>query len=234
MTFAEITGDLDTEARFDVLLRLAETFSKQPRALWGYSSVEIETARQTMPAITQGRVGTRLPAALLRWYETVGRVPELTASQNRLHAPDKLELRDGVVIIYTENQGCAFWGIRVDDLAHDDPPVVYTESEGWHDEADELSRFALTVGLSELCLSDGGFYCAGMMDDAAIARMHAALRVVPVQTLQWPSPDRDALFLADDTVLILVESEFFFALGVRSDIKIYLDGLVDPGRIDWT
>jgi hypothetical protein len=49
----------------------------------------------------------------------------------RLHAPRDRRLRDDVVIIYTENQGCAFWGIRIADLALTDPPVtIYVVGEG--------------------------------------------------------------------------------------------------------
>jgi hypothetical protein len=108
------------------------------------------------------------------------------------------------------------------------------EGNCWHVEADELSGFALTVGLSELCLSGSGFSCAGMMDDAANTALHSALRLVPVQTLRWPSRGRDAYFLADDDVLVLVASEFFFALSARSNIQGLLDGLAAPGRIEWT
>jgi hypothetical protein len=234
MTFARITEDSDADARFDMLLRLAETFSKTPRERWGYSRAEIDAARFAMPRVTLGLVGPCLPAALARWYETVGRVPELTTSQNRLHAPLDVWLKNDLVVIYTENQGCAFWGIRVSDLGHDDPPIICMEEESCHVEAKELSRFALRVGLSELCLSASAFFCGGSMDDAAIAAFHSALRPVPVSTLSWPSLGRHACFLCADDVLVLVESEFFFALGTRSNIKDYLGELAAPGHIDWT
>ncbi len=129
--FAHITEHMTAAERFDALLALAEKFSAHPRAAWGYAPAEIEAACQAVPALSVGLFGPHLPAALKRWYETVGRVPELTASQNRLHPPHKLELRDDVIVLYTENQGCAVWGIRVWDLGEDDPPVVWwDESSG--------------------------------------------------------------------------------------------------------
>ena len=234
MTFAKFKADLLAGETFNVLLGLAAQFSDFPRESWGYSQWEVDRARQTIPVHTKGLAGPVIPAALARWYETVGRARELTASQNRLHAPHQIELRDNVVIVYTENQSCAFWGIRVQDLTLADPPVIYTEGNSWHVEADSISRFALTVGLSELCLSGSKSWCSGYADDTAIGALHAKLDLLPVPPLRWPTPKRQALFLADDKVLILMESEFFFAVSLDASIQDHLCGLAAPGRVEWT
>jgi hypothetical protein len=217
---------------FDVLLQLAEEFSDLPRNSWGYSQEEINRTRQAMPTLSKGLVGPYLPAALARWYETIGRVPQLTAMQNRLHAPHDLHLRDDAVIIYSENQDCALWGIRIADVTLTDPPVaIYVVGEGWDTEVDRLSRFALTVGFSEVCFCGNRFFCAGMADDVAIGSLRSKLRLLPVQTLRWPTPDRQAFFLADDDVLILMEEEFFFAVGIHDDIESHLRELAAPGHL---
>lgn len=234
MTPAKFRADLLAGQPFNVLLKLAARFSDLPRESWGFSYAEIDQLRQTISAHTKGLVEPAIPDALARWYETVGRVRELTASQNRLSAPHEIELRDNVVIIYTENQWCAFWGIRVQDLPLADPPVIYTDGNGWHAEASSISCFALKVGLSELCLSGGRSWCAGYADDAAIKALRAKLDLVPVPPLRWPTPTRPALFLADDRVLMLVESEFFFAISVQTCIQEYLRGVAAPGRVEWT
>lgn len=234
MLFAQIKEDMTAAARFDVLLQLAEKFSAQPRASWGYPAAEIEAACQAIPALTQGLAGPHLPAALARWYETVGRVPELTASQNRLRAPDKLEMQDGVLVLYAENQYCAVWGIRAGDLEEDDPPVLWNEGGGWLPEADQLSRFALTVGLSEVCLCAAPFHCAAWMDDTAIAALRTSLRVLPVPPLSWPSPDRDACLLAGEGAVVLMEQEFLFASGTKPGLQDYLTRRAAPGLMDWT
>ena len=232
MSFAGTVTDLATSDPFEVLPQLAEKFSDLPRNSWGYPQEKINRAQQAMPILTKGLAGPHLPAALARWYETVGQVPELTVMQNRLHAPDDLWLRDDVVIIYTENQGCAFWGIRIADLPLIDPPVaIYIVGEGWGIEAERLSRFALTVGFSEVCLCGKRFFCAGMANNAAISAFRSKLRLLPVQTLRWPSPDREAFFLADDEVLILVEEEFFFAVGIQDGIEGHLSELAAPGHL---
>src|SRR5262245_35467494 len=232
MSFARTVASLATDDPFDVLLQLAEKFSDLPRNSWGYPQEELNLAQQAMPILTKGLAGAHLPAALTRWYETVGRVSELTAMQNRLHAPHDLRLLDDVVIIYTENQGCAFWGIRVADLPLDDPPVaIYVVNEGWQTEADRLSRFALTVGFSEICLCGNKFFCSGQADDSAISAFRSKLHLLPVPTLRWPLPDREASFLADDEVLMLLEQEFFFAVGHHDGIESHLNELAAPGRL---
>jgi hypothetical protein len=234
MLFAQIKEDMTEAARFDMLLQLAEKFSAHPRTSWGYPPAAIEAARQAIPALTQGLAGPHLSAALVRWYETVGRVPELTASQNRLRPPDKLEMQDGVLVLYTENQYCAVWGIPVRNLEEGDPPVLWNEGGGWLPEADRLSRFALTVGLSEMCLCANPFHCSAWMDDAAIAALRSALRLLPVPPLSWPSPERDAYFLAGEDAVVLVEQEFLFASGIKPGLQDYIARLAAPGQMDWT
>lgn len=167
MTLSKLTRALPhQEDRFSLLLDLADTFSRSARRSWGYSPEQIELGRHLMPIVTKGAAGPFLPAALASWYATVGQLPELTSTQNRLRPPDELEMQYGVVVIYTENQSCAIWGIRTEDLEQDDPPVVVTEDweywgAHWRPEADTVSSFALTVGLTELCLHGGRFGCSG-------------------------------------------------------------------------
>jgi hypothetical protein len=234
MTLSKFKADLLASKPFSALSELAAQFVDLPRAAWGYSQAEIDRARQMIPTLTNGNAGPVIPATLARWYETVGRVRELTASQNRLHPPREINLRDDVVIVYTENQWCAFWGIRIQDLTLADPPVIYTEGKGWHLEAVSISQFALKVGLTELCLSGSRSWCAGYADDTAIGALHVKLDSVPVSPLRWPSPARPARFLADDRVLILMESEFFFAVGLDTCIRDHLCNIATPGRIEWT
>lgn len=234
MTFERLMTPLEPDERFDALRDLAAVFSSTPRANWGYRQEEIEAARLAIPSLTQGASGPYLPAALIRWWREVGRVRELTASQNTLLAPDRLKVRDDGLIIDTEAQHCALWGIRIADLALDDPPIIRIEDRDWHPEADTLSEFALTVGLSELCISGSNHHCTGYTDDAGIASLRSAMTTLPVSTLRWPSPTRDSCFLADENMLALIEEEFIFAVGTQANIQQHLAGLVAPGMIEWT
>jgi hypothetical protein len=233
LDLAQISQELRTsEARFALLRELAGAFSRRPRRSWGYPPDEIEVGRRLLPLVTAGASGASLPEALAQWYVTVGRVPELTSCQNRLLGPADLELKDGVVTIYAENQGCAFWGIRTEALGQDDPPIVVGDTGVWRCESDALSKFALTVGLSELCLSGGTFGCSGCLDPAASAALRAALAAAQVHPLQWPA-ERDACFLVDAETVVLLEAEFLFAAGRQQDVDEHLARLAVPGRIEW-
>src|SRR5262245_37781902 len=133
----------DPQARFAMLLELADAFSRRPRRSWGYSPEQIELGRRLMPIVTTGAAGPWFPDALAQWYFAVGRVPELTSIHNRLLPPDDLELKDDVLIVYVENQSCAFWGIQTEALMQDDPPIVVGDMGDWWCESDTLSKFAL-------------------------------------------------------------------------------------------
>jgi hypothetical protein len=216
-----------------VLRDLAALFSKQPPDAYGYAPGDIEAARLAMPDLTGGAVGPVLPAALAEWYRSVGRVPELTCSQNSLHAPNALRVQDDVLVIYTENQACAFWGVWIGDLERDDPPVVWTENRDWNAEADTLSEFALTVGLIELCMSESQFHCAGVLDDAALASLQSGMTTLPVRTLRWP-PSSPGQLLATDDILAYVLDEFTFAISTQPRIAERIAHLAAPGTIEWT
>lgn len=231
MNLLQLARELrDPQARIAMLLELAVAFSRRPRRSWGYSPEQIELGRRLMPIVTTGAAGPWLPDALAQWYFTVGRVPELTSIHNRLLPPDDLELKDDVLIIYVENQSCAFWGIQTEALMQDDPPIVVGDMGDWWCESDTLSKFALTVALSELCLSGGRFGCMGTLDAAASAALRAALPAAQVRPLQWPA-EREACFLVDAEVVVLLEGEFFFAAGLREDVKAHLTRLAMPGQI---
>jgi hypothetical protein len=138
-----------------------------------------------------------------------------------------------VVVILTECQRCTVWGIPSAALDQDDPPIVFADSGDWHHEARSVSSFALTVGITELCLHGGRFGCSGDLDAAAKAALRSALRLAPVAPLRWPAPERDAFFLVDDRVVVLVEQDLLFAAGLDDDVAEYLDELAAPGRIRW-
>jgi uncharacterized protein (TIGR02996 family) len=84
----------------------------------GYSEAELQAAEQ--------RLGYKLPAALREWYALAGRRNDVWSHQDHLWSPDQLwiDLESTTLIIRSENQGCERWGIRIEDLGQDDPPVI--------------------------------------------------------------------------------------------------------------
>jgi uncharacterized protein (TIGR02996 family) len=89
----------------------------------GFSEAELQAA--------EGRLGCRLPAAIREWYALAGRRADVWSLQDDLESLDRLRVEPGtdILVIRRENQNCERWGIRVADLAGDDPPVVEVNSE---------------------------------------------------------------------------------------------------------
>ncbi|MCX4770934.1 hypothetical protein [Streptomyces sp. NBC_01285] len=67
-------------------------------------------------------------------YSLLGARHDLTGNQDPLLQPSELFVHDefgGVHVFRSENQGCAFWGVRPRDLDRDDPPVFVRSRDGW-------------------------------------------------------------------------------------------------------
>jgi hypothetical protein len=73
------------------------------------------------------RLGLTLPAAVREGYALLGRRDDLTNNQDTLLRPDQLHFDEtGQALVFrVENQAVAYWGIVVEDLRLDDPPVIF-------------------------------------------------------------------------------------------------------------
>ncbi len=109
----------------------------------GYAAAELDAAEQ--------RLGLKLQPALREYYLLVGQREDIVAKQNFLVSPDELEVQDGLLVFYSENQSVVEWGVRRRDLKLDDPPV-YLNDSGMHEtpqkpirENETLSAFVLQM-----------------------------------------------------------------------------------------
>ncbi|MEU7331027.1 hypothetical protein [Streptomyces parvus] len=96
---------------------------------------ELERAEETL--------GLALPTALREAYSLLGARHDLTGNQDPLLRPSELFVHDefgGVLVFRSENQGCAFRGVRRRDLGQDDPPVFVQSREGNRKPTNCLSR----------------------------------------------------------------------------------------------
>ncbi|MEU4497003.1 SMI1/KNR4 family protein [Streptomyces sp. NPDC023998] len=105
------------------------------------------------------RLGLSLPAALREAYSLLGTRPDLTGNQDPLLPPCELFIHDefgGVLVFRSENQGCAFWGVRQRDLGQDDPPVFVQSRGGWVPFLDRVSLACVELVLSETLFGGAG------------------------------------------------------------------------------
>ncbi|MEU6019699.1 SMI1/KNR4 family protein [Streptomyces sp. NPDC047515] len=121
----------------------------------GWSSAEVAAAEQ--------RLGLCLPTALREAYLLFGRRTDLTSNHDTLLTPEELYVADGALVYRVENQGCASWGIALEDLAQDDPGTVIRvdladkSQERWEAWESSLSTACVAMVMSEVVLSEDGF-----------------------------------------------------------------------------
>ncbi|MFE3864797.1 SMI1/KNR4 family protein [Streptomyces goshikiensis] len=111
----------------------------------------------------EGRLGFSLPGALREAYLLFGGRPEPFGHQDPMPSPAELFVHEdlgGVLVFRTENQVCAFWGVRLIDLGEADPPVVVQSRDGWRPFTDRVSLACVELVLSEALFSDGHLYNA--------------------------------------------------------------------------
>ncbi|MER7172827.1 SMI1/KNR4 family protein [Streptomyces mesophilus] len=146
----------------------------------------------------EGRLGLSLPAALREAYLLFGRRSELFEHQDPMLPPSELFVHEdlgGVLCFRSENQGCAFWGVRLCDLGEADPPVVVQSREGWRPFMGRVSLACVELVLSEALLSDGPLYnaCelpAEVVDEVPRLFRRVALPDYPMWTGDDESPVR--------------------------------------------
>ena len=100
----------------------------------GYSEAAVSEVAQ--------RLGFRLPTLLRTVYLRTGRRDDFHQAQNRLRELNELTVENRVLVFLDENQGSAFWGVPVEALAEEDPPVLLGSDDfsRW-EEFDHLNQF---------------------------------------------------------------------------------------------
>jgi hypothetical protein len=169
--------------------------------------------------LAERRLALRLPVALREWYELHGARADVWSLQDRLFMPDQLRLEDGVLTFAIESQGVVRWGIRLDDLDVDDPPVVVSDPDRrgyWSEESDATSSFAIQYALLNAKWSDAVTHHANgqATDEAldAIARCHPRL---PFPDMHWPGwPTR---FYGGDDVLVETVADTWIWISARTE-----------------
>ncbi|MDL4813350.1 hypothetical protein [Actinomadura opuntiae] len=122
---------------------------------WGTPLGADDGAPEAELAEAGQRLGLRLPAAVREAYALLGRRPDLHSNFHTLLSPDELTVEHGAVIFREENQGAARWGVLLDDLDQEDPPVHVWEDladkylELWEPWLDRFSVAVLDIVLSE-------------------------------------------------------------------------------------
>ncbi|NWF29455.1 SMI1/KNR4 family protein [Streptomyces sp. PKU-EA00015] len=149
-------------------------------------------------AAAEGGLELVLPRALREGYALLGRRSDLTTGQDPLVPPGGLYADDGpeggVLVFRRENQDCASWGIPMDRIADDDPPVVVESADGWIPYLDRMSTAWVELVLTETLLASAHRYDACELPDDLLPVLEAEYRRVdlPDHPL-WTGADESPL-----------------------------------------
>lgn len=101
------------EDRWPLLEGWADAWCQSFQKSDGYLAAELDRAEEGL--------GLKLPTSLKELYRFAGR--RLSKMNDPLIKPEKLDVVQNLFLIWAENQYVVTWGIKLDNLASDDPPV---------------------------------------------------------------------------------------------------------------
>jgi hypothetical protein len=164
------------EDRLWVLERLVTYWHGEIQPEDGYSEEELK--------------GLAIPDPLRWWYRRAGRRQKILSGQNLLLAPDKLLIRDKLLVFYGENQWCYEWGT----VFHgEDPPVFGRESstDPWEQEGIVLSEHLILACLFEatMCHSPYGA-SASWLREAVLSRIIEHIPPIAINPWRWGGSGR--------------------------------------------
>lgn len=185
--------------------------------------------------LAEQRLGLSLPAALREWYERYGALHDVWSLQDTLWVPGDLRVERGVLTFCIEAQGVVRWGIRLDELAKEDPPVVISDPSGgsaWLVESPTTSAFAVQFAVVNAKWSTAVRYRANGPSTAevldAIERSYARM---PFPDLHWPSwPTR--LFGTDDVIVETNADPWIWVTARSQSALAEVDALVRGAGMD--
>jgi hypothetical protein len=137
----------------------AWAFIRSLAGAWGVPLTDDDGTPRGELVQAEAVLGCSLPTALLEFHTLAGARTDLVANQDPLLPPNQMFVHDecgGVLVFRSENQGCAFWGVRLTDLAQDDPPVLVKARHGWVPFVDRVSLACVELVLSEALFGGGG------------------------------------------------------------------------------
>jgi hypothetical protein len=134
--------------------------------------------------------GLSVPYSLRWWYWWAGRRREIMSGQNHLPDPDKLLVKDDLLVFYGENQWCYEWAT----LPEGDDPLILGRTRPaapWEPEGIVLSEHLILACLFEaiMCHSPYGA-AAAWLEESILNRIIEHIPPVPINAWRWTGATR--------------------------------------------
>ncbi|WP_158715207.1 hypothetical protein [Kitasatospora phosalacinea] len=143
-----------------------------------------------LPAAVDLSVVNEMPIPLRTWHEITSRWSAGVTSFNYPVGPHELELEDGKLVFWVENQGCWTWATSPDG---DDPLVFDRQSSAdpdpWTSTGETLSEFLLQATVFEAILGATNLWSAENVTGDQLSQILTGFRPLPLPNWRWPAPD---------------------------------------------
>jgi hypothetical protein len=169
----------------------------------------------------------RLPAVLKGFYESFGTAAE-TFLINRLLSPAEMEQENGFCVFYVEEQGVYLWGIAVDDLDADDPPIWCRENEPgkwWVKDAPSTSVFLLQMLVMSAALNGPHAATAAWLSPEEVLRVLSPLATLDLPPWHWPA--HPARWYAGDDVVAFTCPNVAPGNEANPDLSVWVGALTE-------
>ena len=240
-----------TSDRFDLAAGLAEAAldrSSAWRFMAGFAEHWLGRPLDAMSGVPadqldtcEADLGVRLPPSVREFYGLVGQRHDLFSIQDRLLSVGKRQMYvdEGALIVRRENQGACRWGILLEHLDQDDPPVVLLADLADKSEeqrrpwAESFSAAVVQWLVYESCMRSGVGDLATEFDRptdlAEVTARGRPLAVVPFPTGYLDVRTEVRWFLVDDVIVLAGDTMIL----ISGDTQEAADAFRDRHPADW-
>ncbi len=177
-------------------------------------------------------LGFSIPAALTEWYCSSGKRRTVWSRQDEFLPPDRVHVQNNALIFYVENQAVVQWGIPLDQIALDDPPVVVEsvdDADQWVPQTDNLSKFAIYMFAYTRAFADGGYWVYGYAKPPLVDRIVSRFPVLDFPTTWWT---QTRLFGYDDIIVAIDGTDHVHARALSEAALVAFHALTTQDTFD--
>lgn len=194
----------------------------------------LQLTGETEAALTAAEawLGYALPKMLRDYYRLAAHSDWPNRCHNRLVRPDELQIRNGALQFFEENQWVSLWGVAEENMALPDPPVCAAwnndEPLAWETDDASVSNFLIKMAYWQAV--NGGLPNFGL----GAAGEEARQQVVA----QWPLLLRDdgyqlGVYGGEGILICLFDAAWSDQIQVATQTPAQLDRLEDCLEVEW-